>query len=354
MVFKLLNQKLLDEFYSDNVIRTFKGFRLLAIDSSTLRLPDYPELYTAFGEKHSDRSSVPLARISIMFDVLNHITLHGSINPFRLSERDLVTDHISILSSEKTSPHSFLDLLIFDRGYPSLALLFLLNHLKKHFVMRVSHSFLPETNSVIKSGTLDTVVTISSFKDSNKLHRLKSYLPNLSRKATMQIRVLTFDLGNDKKEYIVTSLLDQSLYSYEDIFAIYGLRWNIEENYKFFKCIAQVENFSGKTKIAVEQDFFATIFACNIASLLMMEAQDEIEEEAVEKSLKYKYKINRNILIGTLKNEILEILMGGQNLDEYCTKIKKRIKQHLVPIRPGRSYPRNFRRMKWAIDRQAV
>ena len=42
VIFMLLNQKLLAEFYSDNEIKTFKGLRLLAIDGSTIRLPNRP------------------------------------------------------------------------------------------------------------------------------------------------------------------------------------------------------------------------------------------------------------------------------------------------------------------------
>lgn len=98
----------------------------------------------------------------------------------------------------------------------------------------------------------------------------------------MQVRVVVFTLSSGEKEVIVTSLLDKEKFSYDDIFKLYALRWNVEEGYKFYKSIAEIENFSGKSKLAIEQDFFATIFACNISSLLMQEAQDELNQARSE------------------------------------------------------------------------
>ena len=353
-VFILLNQKLLEEFYSDNIIITFKGLRLLAVDESTLRLPNDSKLRNEYGLDLAN-SSVPIAKISVMFDVLNQITLHSSINNYRASERDLAIAHIKQLPIKNKVDQSFEDLLMFDRGYPSLGLLFELNSRKKHFLMRIQENFLSETNTAIKSGIQDSIITISAFsKDRKPNSRLKEYLPNLQRNTTMQIRILVFNLDSGQKEYIITSLIDQNRFSYSDIFTMYGMRWNIEEGYKFYKNIAEIENFSGKSKIAIEQDFYATIFACNISTLLMLEAQDEVEEANSEKKLKYKYKINRNILVGTVKNEILDVLLGEQDLNEYCERLKNRIKKNLIPIHPGRRFPRVFKRIRSTIDRRVL
>ena len=59
--------------------------------------------------------------------------------------------------------------------------------------------------------------------------------------------------------------------------------------------MAEIENFSGKSKLTIEQDFYATVLTCNVAQMLMQEVQDEINEVLDQKKLKYKYKVNRNI-----------------------------------------------------------
>lgn len=365
MVFTLLNQKLLDEFYIDNEIKTFKGFRILAIDGSTLRLPLDQELYDFYGTNIRD-SNIPLAKISTMFDVLNHVTLHGIIQNHKASERNMAAEHIGYLTQIDNLNQSFENLLIFDRGYPSLGLLLMLNNTKKNFLMRIQKSFFSETNIAIEMERRDSIITIPVLeKRISQNVSFNKYLSDLQRDEKLEIRFLILDLPNGQKEYIITSLIDQKIFSANDIFSLYNLRWNIEENYKFYKNIAKIENFSGKSKIAIEQDFYATIFACNISTLLMCEAQEEIEAEIAksnqiyrqnqkEKKSKYKYKINRNILIGTIKNEIMDILLGDHDLNEYCEKLKDRIKKNLVPIIPGRRFPRYFKQIRNTVDRKAL
>jgi hypothetical protein len=361
IVFTLLNQKLLEEFYSDNTINLFKGFRVLAIDGSSLRLPQDDALFNQYGGEEQ-QSSVPLAKISNMHDVLNNITLHGVINNYKSSERDLAIQHIEYLAHINQPGQAFDDLLMFDRGYPSLTLLLKLYAQKKHFIMRITHSFVSETNIAIKAEKIDSSITIEAFPKNKKFNPVdKEFISQFPKDLKLQLRLLIFDLGNGKKEYILTSLLDQSQFTYNDIFILYGKRWGIEESYKFYKNIVQIENFSGKSKIAVEQEFFGAIFAGNISSLLSLEAEKELEEERLKtvnsektKSLKYQYKANRNILIGIIKDEIMGILCSNEDLNEYCDKLKNRIKKNLVPIIPGRQFSRFTKRTRNKFRRRVL
>jgi DNA-binding transcriptional regulator YiaG len=353
--FQLLNANLLQEFYSDNEIKTFKGLRALAIDGSTVHLPKTPELCEKFGFD-AVNSAVPLARTSIMFDVLNRVTLHATLNHYQSNERTLALSHIeSLLEQSRSIENQYFtdDLLLFDRGYPSLPLMMLLHTKRKHFIMRITHRFLRETNKVVNAGLRDTVVAISIFEQQHHVHPdFKEFINSLDKNTILNVRVLVFDLPNGKSEIIVTSLLDQDKFTYDDIYKLYGIRWNIEEEYKFHKSIAEIENFSGNTILAIEQDFHATIFSCNFSSLLMQEAQEELE--LIEKKGKYEYKANRNILIGIVKNEIIDIFLSNQSLDEYCKKLKDRIKKNLVPIRPNRNFPRKYRNTKSKINRRCL
>jgi hypothetical protein len=361
MVFTLLNQRFLEEFYSDNTVNLFKKFRILAIDGSSLRLPQDEILFSQYGGEEQG-SSVPLAKISTLHDVLNNITLHGIIDNYKSSERDLALQHIEYLANINQSSQTFDDLLIFDRGYPSLILLLKLYEQKKHFIMRIAHSFLRETNMAIKEEKMDSIIAIEVFHEHKRFDPVdKKFISQFPKDLRLSLRLLIFDLGNGKKEYILTSLLDQTQLTYDDIFMLYGKRWNIEEYYKFYKNIVQVENFSGKSKIAIEQEFFGAIFAGNISSLLSLEAEKELEDERLKKtdsektkSLKYKYKVNRNILIGIIKNEIMGILCSNQDLNEYCNKLKSRIKENLVPIVPERQFSRFSRRTRNKFRRQVL
>jgi len=355
MTFQLLNANLLQEFYSDNEVKTFNGLRILAIDGSTIHLPKTPELCEKFGFEAAN-SAVPIARTSIMFDVLNQVTLHATLNHYQSNERSLALGHIENLIEQGKSieNQNFMkDVLVFDRGYSSLPLMTLLHTKNKHFIMRITHKFLRETNKVVDAGLRDAIITIAIFEQWHNVHPdFKQFMNTLDKNTVLTVRVLVFDLIDGKREIIVTSLIDQGEFTYNDIYRLYGIRWNIEEEHKFHKSIAEMENFSGTTVLAIEQDFHATIFACNFSSLLMQEAQEELE--LIEKKGKHEYKANRNILIGIVKNEIIDIFLNNQNIDEYCKKLKDRIKQNLIPIRPNRNFPRKYRSTQSKINRRCL
>lgn len=344
--FKLLNEKLVTEFYTDNDFKTFKGLRILAIDGSILRLPDADELYGKFGLYGQNRlKSPPLAKISTLYDVLNNITIHATMAPYLMPERDMARENINALNGFPGATHSdnaqdIIDLILFDRGYPSGHFMFFLLKENKQFLMRIQNNSFSAVREIIKNEINDSIISIPVLNVNQRHDANAKSLFGANKNDILQIRVLIFHLSNNEKEVIVTSLIDQNKFTYDDIFKLYHMRWNIEENYKLYKCIADLENFSGRSTLAIEQDFYATVFTCNIASLLAQEAQEELEVESLHKARKYDYKINRNVLIGTIKDEIIEVLLGDQNLDEYCTKLKKHIKRSLTPIRPGRSYPR--------------
>lgn len=344
--FKLLNAKLVTEFYTDNDFKTFRGLRILAIDGSILRLPDEDELYEKFGLYGKDRSkSPPLAKISTLYDVLNNITIHATMAPYVTPERDMARENINAMTDLGNPKHNnlaqnIIDLIVFDRGYPAANFMFFLLNQNKQFLMRVQSNTFSAVREAIKNEINDSVVSIPALNKSQRRDENAKALFGADKNDSLQIRALIFHLPNNEKEIIITSLIDKNQFTYDDIFKLYRMRWNIEENYKLYKCIAGLENFSGRSTLAIEQDFHATIFTCNIASLLAQEAQEEIEKESLGKERKYDYKINRNILIGTIKNEIVEVLLGDQNLDEYCTKLKTHIKRSLTSIRPGRFYHR--------------
>jgi hypothetical protein len=355
IVFQLLNQEFLKEFYSENIIKTFKGMRVSAIDGSTLRLPISQELYDNFGNE-IPHTKIPLARTSLIYDVLNNLTLHASINHYKSNERSLALEHINEVSklNDLLDNASFTkDLLLFDRGYQSLPMLAFLHKKEKHFIMRVSNQFLNEVRAVINAELRDAIIDIPVFGRWREIHPdFQDFMNKLNKDMILKVRVLNFDLNNGKRETIITSLLDQEQFTYEEIFKLYGLRWNVEEGYKYYKIIAEIENFSGKSKIAVEQDFYSTILTCNFCSILMQEAQDELEEKGLKG--KYKYKINRNILIGVLKDELIDILLSDCDLDEYCESLKNRIKKNLIPVRPNRSFPRMFIRKRNKVNRRSL
>jgi hypothetical protein len=73
-VFKKLSGMLIDEFYTDNElgIKLWNGFRVLAVDGSSITLPFTKELKKIYGlTKNQTNTGVVQARVSVLYDVLN-------------------------------------------------------------------------------------------------------------------------------------------------------------------------------------------------------------------------------------------------------------------------------------------
>lgn len=328
-----LNKMLVHELYTDNKVQTYLGFRLIAIDGSTLQLPEGESIKEKYGICSDNMS---MARTSHAYDVLSGITLDAIMRPYSTPERSMAFDHILSIPSSNSAK----DLYIFDRGYPSVSLLYLLHSQEKDFVMRVSKKYLSVVNDVLAKGKRDAVVKISpSMIGGKQLEDFKELFPNVDLKSSFKVRVLVVDLSTGEEEILITSLLDKTKHKYKIFKKLYHLRWGIEENYKFHKVRIEIENFSGKTPHAIEQDFNASIFTANIRTLVAREAQDELDQVASVEHRKHAYVINKNISISVLKDNLVKALFNPKvNLIHFCTILKQNMKISVVPIRPGRQY----------------
>jgi len=86
---------------------------------------------------------------------------------------------------------------------------------------------------------------------------------------------------------LATSLLDTVAYPITVFKDLYHCRWPVEEQYKVMKCRIEVENFSGKSVLAVYQDFHAKVFTMNLTAILAHPAQEVVEQESQEKQYTY-------------------------------------------------------------------
>jgi len=182
------------------------------------------------------------------------------------------------------------------------------------------------------------IKAIANTKEEDQIIEIKH------KNKTLKIRVLRFQLDSGETETLITNIYDKSL-SIEDFKEIYFKRWNIEVKYNELKNRLEIENFSGETPIAVEQDFYATIYLSNMVSLAKIDADAAICEENKDKELKYEYKVNTNILIGKLKNSLVLVLLEKSpwKRSRMLKKIMKEISRNVIPIRPGRKFTRRMR-----------
>jgi Transposase DDE domain len=334
-VFLELNKHLIAEYYTDNEFQTFYGYRLLVVDGTTLQLPEGDSISEKYGGCSNQKGrNMSMARVSHAFDPFNALTLNAIMSPYAVSEQAMIFDHIRTL----LPLNNVKDLYLLDRGYPSITLIFFLIANNKDFVMRSGLGWLSAVKQVLTSGKNDQIIEICPrMLIGDKRKEFQKLLPDVCLKKRIKIRVLIIELCTGEKEILVTSLLGQQEFNHSIFKGLYHLRWDGEENYKFHKVRIEIENFSGKSPLAIEQDFHATVFTANIRALLAEEAQGELEE-LPQKQLKYDYKINKNISLSILKDEIVKVLFNPtSDLQTFCENLKREMKKSTVPIRPERS-----------------
>lgn len=93
----------------------------------------------------------------------------------------------------------------------------------------------------------------------------------------------------------------------------------IDVSYKGYTLKMRVVKFKldsgiGETPIAIEQDFYATMYLANMVALAKKDANQVIEEEYKKKRLKYEYKVNTNVLIGKLKDTLITMISTNNPL----------------------------------------
>jgi len=321
-----LNDNVNNTFYTEAPYRVWRGMRILAGDGSRLVLPNHDSVKKEFGE-HSfgplANSKRSLALASFLYDVLNLVVVDAQIAPYASSERELLYEHL-----KKVGPG---DLLLLDRGYPSIALLFLLHAKGVEFCIRMKEDWWLKVKEFKESGDKSRLVYFSLPKKDWSL--LKDY-PEVIKKE-LCFRLVSIDLGNGEKEILCTSLIDEEEFSVEDIGELYHFRWGAEEGFKLYKSRIEVEKFTGKTSLAVKQDFFAKVFMMSLCAVLAFPIEEKVRQESLESTNKHMKKINRTSAISLLthlsvgffiKKSVSDALQAFDSIVQKTTEI----------IRPGR------------------
>jgi len=330
-----LNSSVVKTFYEGAPWLTWCGFRLLAVDGSRLMLPNHPSVIEEFGQYNfgpyadSPRS---LAMCSMLYDPLNLMTVDAQLSSYSASERDLLYLHLAQVREG--------DLLLLDRGYPSIALLFLLTAKRIQFCVRMKEDWWLSVKEFKESGKKDQIVEFALPAKDKKL--LKDYPDFIDD--TVGCRLVRVDLPNGDVEILCTSLIDPS-FRCCDIEELYHLRWGEEESYKLLKSRVEVENFSGKTSIAVKQDFYAKIFMMSLCASLAFPIEERVKKEYKESKSKHPQKINRTNAYSMLQNISIGMLLGKTvrlALNAYDNIVYKTREL----IRPGRQNERKKRPKK--------
>jgi len=316
IAFIKLADNITDWYYGDDDFKKFKEYRLMAIDGSVLEINNSEIMRQEFGYVENQKLKFARAQSSCLFDIENGMIIASKIARYGTSERRLALELIEKLKQFGLKN----DLILLDRGYPSTQLMASFEADGIKYLMRVSSRFLKVINEA---------------KDEDQIVTVKI------KKKLIKTRVIRLVLDSGVEETLITNILDAH-FTVSDFKELYFKRWGIETKYDELKNRLQIENFTGDTKIAVEQDFYAAIYLSNMAALAKNEADEKISRKQAEKGLKYGYKVNMNILIGKLKDSMVLMLLedNPRKRTKMFKVIMAEISRNIIPIRPDRSFIR--------------
>ena len=326
-------------------IKTYKGYKVLAIDGTTVNMPRNPKSDT-FVTHSGNPKGYNQYHVNPLYDVLNKTYQHCVIQP--QPQQDEVGALTFMLQwynfSEKT-------LIVADRGYESYNVFaHLLNTPNIDFLVRVKQN--KSAMKAIKQLPMMELDTDVSFvisttqtkfdKENNHIllqvqkNKDRTYSPKTNAwrwdfpsPYPMKFRVVRILLDTGEYETLATSLPCSITPS--EIKELYHARWGIETAFRELKYGLGLVNLHGKKDEFVKQEILAAMtmsnFCSRIVSTIVMKQK---------KANMYEYKVNMKMAIYLCKK-----FYRTENAD--AKQLIQDIAKYTEPIRQGRSDERNIK-----------
>lgn len=332
--FLALNKKIVEYFYSNYCYKKWYNMRLVAIDGSIYKLPKTKNVIKKYGEYTTNimDESVIISRVSKAYDVLNNISIDTRIENTEIGEHKLAKEHLKNLRKS--------DLLLFDRGYPSFDLFREILANGCHFCVRVPVSNWRASMDLVKSNKNEIVAQIKPGYEIRAKYKAKQieYEP-------IKCRFILIELPSGEKEVLVTSLLDERKYPHHVFKDLYHLRWGVEESFKKDKIVIQIENFTGKSTIAIEQDLYAGIILGNITSVLGSNLDKHINNSSNQR--KHRYQLNIKTALAKVKESLALLFTNSKkNVIRLLGSLIDIFLSNILPVRDNRNFYRVEKRKR--------
>ena len=231
--------------------QNYRGYRLSAYDGIKGELPNFKDLKPKY--LASETAQYPTFHAVAEYDVLNKVYTQAVFEPGVTDERAAALKLI-----EKNS-YAGKEIMLLDRGFPSIKMIQTLNKKGKFFVMRVSSSFLAEVNAFRLGTGTDEIIQVDYTKRRASLSKVK----DIELPYSFDLRCVRIVLPSGEHEILVTNLPAEE-FSTKDIGELYNLRWQIEIGFLRLKHAVRIEDFVGKKENSVLQEYFATLIKANI------------------------------------------------------------------------------------------
>jgi len=248
---------------------------VIAFDGSQYILPSSKEIRKEFDTEEPNLKPggryFPQAMVMTAFDVFRKIPIARTISHTKTSERAELIKMLQDLPVKTLS--------VLDRGYYGYEVFCRIIHeTQHHFLAKVPMtSSFKEIDEFVASGKSESRITISP--TASYLRKVKKgETQKVENEVPIEVRVIRTKLG-DTEFILVTSLLDEQLYSTEDLIKLYRARWEVENYYRDEKQWLTIENFMSKSVLGVKQELFTSGIMSLVSRVALYSEEQKNEQE---------------------------------------------------------------------------
>lgn len=334
---------LLNKFtHSFQDLKTYEGYRLLAVDGSELNICHNPNDVDTYFQSIPNTKGFNQLHLNAMYDLCNKLYVDVCIQPGRKENefRALtdMTDHSNISGDV---------IVVADRGYESYNVFAHIEQKGWKYAIRVKDIMSTGILSAIKLPDKDEfdvnihrILTRKQTKVTKSSPELYKFLPQnstfdyLDKHINMfypiTFRVVRFKISDDAYETIITNL-DSERFPPEKIKELYHLRWGIETSFRELKYAIGLISFHSKKVEHITQEIFARLIMYNFCELITMHVVIQ------QKDTKHCYQVNFTIAIQVCKH----YFKCQSNISP--PDVEALIRKNILPIRNGRKDPRKVK-----------
>ena len=305
----------------------WRGHCAYAVDGSKLNLPR--ELTKEGYRTPGPEAYYPQGLLSCLHSIAGRVPLDVELHA-HADERAAARRHLGALAPG--------DLVVYDRGYYSAALLHA--HARRGIaaVFRLKRNASGPIGEFVAGAESEGLVSVGP-------------PPAAGGKQAQRpcpLRLLKYTAGGTVFT-LGTTLLDMRRYPAADMAVLYHGRWDVEEGCKVSKRLLQIERFHGRSEETVKQELYANFTLAALARLCASECEQQLAARGAAPE-RPPLRANFNHSLAAVGRELEGLLLSHDALlHETLDRVLEHVSRSPQRERPGRSYPRRSRRpvSKW-------
>ena len=320
--------ELYEESIGDKEDYRWFGRRIFAVDGSKINIPrELMKIEKGDYKLPCCHAFYPQGLISCLYQLKSRIAYDFSLVN-SMNEQDEALKHLQHLKPG--------DLVVYDRGYLSYALLFMHKKLGIDAIFRLKSTGFKVITEFIRSEARDTIKSICPTKKS--FSNIKKKYPFIDKLEHYQLRLMKYYINNEEY-YIGSTILDNEI-SINDYSQAYHGRWGHEEFYKSLKYYIKSIEFHGKNENFIRQEIYAGFTILSLNRILSNSVEEKFKQNQCndpqnpfhrKRKVNFKgqldnfYRVVEPVIAGTREKqkEVIQRIVNRSQRQSYKTRLNR-------------------------------